>query len=108
MRTSRETLISAVAVIVLVGAVALTWQIANVRAAQVTRSSPSDLVNTSGVPTHQTASAQSGTSGSSQTKDTDGDGIPDAQDRCPTRPETYNNFHDRDGCPDVVTRSNAS
>jgi len=33
-------------------------------------------------------------------KDTDGDGIPDDQDKCPTQPEVYNNFQDEDGCPD--------
>ncbi|MFB6129265.1 MAG: hypothetical protein ABEJ28_00395 [Salinigranum sp.] len=41
--------------------------------------------------------------------DYDGDGIPDAVDRCPTRPETVNGFRDRDGCPDsVVTKTGAS
>ena len=34
--------------------------------------------------------------------DFDGDGISDASDRCPTRPETANGFQDGDGCPDVV------
>jgi Ca-activated chloride channel homolog len=32
--------------------------------------------------------------------DRDGDGIPDAHDRCPDEPETYNGFEDDDGCPD--------
>jgi len=32
--------------------------------------------------------------------DTDRDGIPDALDRCPTEPETFNGFEDEDGCPD--------
>jgi outer membrane protein OmpA-like peptidoglycan-associated protein len=32
--------------------------------------------------------------------DMDHDGIPDAVDRCPTEPETYNGFQDEDGCPD--------
>jgi outer membrane protein OmpA-like peptidoglycan-associated protein len=34
--------------------------------------------------------------------DTDGDGFLDPKDRCPNEPETFNNFNDRDGCPDEV------
>lgn len=33
-------------------------------------------------------------------KDSDGDGIPDADDRCPTQAEVVNNFRDDDGCPE--------
>jgi outer membrane protein OmpA-like peptidoglycan-associated protein len=33
-------------------------------------------------------------------QDSDADGIPDALDKCPTEPETYNGFEDEDGCPD--------
>lgn len=40
--------------------------------------------------------------------DWDGDGIPDAQDACGARPETFNGFQDQDGCPDVVTTTRAS
>lgn len=40
--------------------------------------------------------------------DWDGDGIPDAQDACAARPETFNGFRDQDGCPDTVTRTRAS
>ncbi|MGE6761436.1 Ig-like domain-containing protein [Corallococcus interemptor] len=32
--------------------------------------------------------------------DTDGDGIPDAEDRCPTAAEDKDGFEDEDGCPD--------
>jgi len=32
--------------------------------------------------------------------DTDGDGIPDIDDKCPRHPETFNGRHDEDGCPD--------
>ena len=32
--------------------------------------------------------------------DRDGDGIPDAIDKCPDLRETYNGFEDSDGCPD--------
>ena len=34
--------------------------------------------------------------------DSDGDGINDEDDMCPTQPETYNKFQDEDGCPDFV------
>jgi OOP family OmpA-OmpF porin len=33
-------------------------------------------------------------------KDTDGDGIPDSIDKCPTEPEDKDGFQDEDGCPD--------
>jgi outer membrane protein OmpA-like peptidoglycan-associated protein len=33
--------------------------------------------------------------------DRDGDGIPDAQDACPDRPEDIDGFEDNDGCPDI-------
>ncbi len=33
--------------------------------------------------------------------DRDGDGIPDATDRCPTRPEDKDGYKDTDGCPDL-------
>lgn len=33
-------------------------------------------------------------------KDTDGDGITDDKDQCPTEAETKNNYQDDDGCPD--------
>lgn len=32
--------------------------------------------------------------------DTDRDGIPDVNDKCPSEPETYNGIQDEDGCPD--------
>lgn len=40
--------------------------------------------------------------------DWDGDGIPDEQDACGQRPETFNGFQDQDGCPDVVTTTRTS
>ena len=33
-------------------------------------------------------------------KDTDGDGIPDSKDKCPTEAEDKDGFQDEDGCPD--------
>ena len=35
------------------------------------------------------------------TLDTDGDGIPDALDKCPNEPEDKDGFEDEDGCPDL-------
>ncbi|MAT40345.1 MAG: hypothetical protein CL946_12155 [Ectothiorhodospiraceae bacterium] len=32
--------------------------------------------------------------------DSDGDGVRDGDDQCPKVPETYNNYQDKDGCPD--------
>ena len=40
--------------------------------------------------------------------DSDHDRIPDALDKCPNEPETYNGFEDEDGCPDkgrIIVRS---
>lgn len=36
-----------------------------------------------------------------QAADQDGDGIPDAADKCPTRPEDKDGYQDQDGCPDI-------
>ncbi|HSK02073.1 MAG TPA: thrombospondin type 3 repeat-containing protein, partial [Kofleriaceae bacterium] len=33
-------------------------------------------------------------------RDTDGDGVPNGRDRCPTEPEDRDGFEDGDGCPD--------
>ncbi len=38
---------------------------------------------------------------SGDTTDSDGDGITDASDRCPTKPEDRDGFNDDDGCPDT-------
>lgn len=46
--------------------------------------------------------------GSTTPPDYDDDGISDATDQCPTRPETVNGFRDQDGCPDVVKQTGAS
>jgi hypothetical protein len=35
-------------------------------------------------------------------EDTDGDGIANQFDSCPTQPETFNRFADYDGCPDSI------
>ena len=33
--------------------------------------------------------------------DSDGDGITDVSDTCPTLPENYNGITDEDGCPEI-------
>src|SRR5690606_20090528 len=33
--------------------------------------------------------------------DSDGDGIVDEADRCPTKPEDFDGYEDDDGCPDL-------
>jgi outer membrane protein OmpA-like peptidoglycan-associated protein len=38
-------------------------------------------------------------------KDTDGDSIPDKDDKCVHEPETRNGYEDTDGCPDEVPKS---
>ena len=95
MSTTREQTIAVVAVVVLLASMAVTWQIADVRAGQAEDRRVDDLVN-SQVPTRQAPN------------DYDGDGVRDAADRCPTRPETTNGFQDGDGCPDVVATTGAS
>lgn len=37
----------------------------------------------------------------SAAKDSDGDGISDTDDLCPSIPENYNNTEDKDGCPEI-------
>ena len=38
--------------------------------------------------------------GTSGPVDSDGDGVPNIYDACPSLPEDYNNYQDDDGCPD--------
>ncbi|MFD1687513.1 hypothetical protein [Halobellus litoreus] len=87
--------ITVVAIVVLVVAVPVLWQIGDVRATQATEEKQSDIVS-------QTVSSRQAPA------DYDGDGIDDSADRCPTRPETTNGFQDADGCPDVVATTGAS
>lgn len=42
------------------------------------------------------------TAGKASNPDTDGDGILDNDDACPTQPETVNDYNDTDGCPDEL------
>jgi hypothetical protein len=34
-------------------------------------------------------------------RDADGDGVPDAEDKCPNEPEDHDGYRDSDGCPDL-------
>jgi hypothetical protein len=95
MSWTRKQRVTVVAIVVLVVAVPVLWQIGNVRATQTTEERRSDLVDRT-VSTRQAPG------------DYDGDGIDDAADRCPTRPESTNGFQDSDGCPDVVATTGAS
>lgn len=95
MSWTRKHRITVAAIVVLVMAVPALWQIGDVRAAQATEEKRSDLVE-------QTVSTRQAPD------DYDGDGINDATDRCPTRPESTNGFQDGDGCPDVVETTGAS
>lgn len=87
--------IAVVAMLLVVSSLAVTWQVADVRESQRGDARKQELVD------RQVASRQA-------PDDYDGDGVPDATDRCPTRPETDNGFRDDDGCPDVVTTTGAS
>jgi outer membrane protein OmpA-like peptidoglycan-associated protein len=42
------------------------------------------------------------------TDDADGDGVPDALDRCPFEPETKNGVRDEDGCPELDLEQHAA
>lgn len=95
MSWTNKQRITIVAIVVLVVAVPVLWQIDDVRASQATEEKQSDLVS-------QTVSTRQSPA------DYDGDGVNDSADQCPTRPETTNGFQDTDGCPDVVATTGAS
>jgi hypothetical protein len=95
MSLTRKQFATVAAVVVLLTAVPVLWQIEHVRATQATQTQQDDLVD-------QVVTARE------TPDDYDGDGASDATDRCPTRPETENGFQDGDGCPDVVETTGAS
>ncbi|GAB3328428.1 hypothetical protein EI982_02970 [Haloplanus rallus] len=95
MSWTRKQRITVAALLVLLVSVPVLWQIGDVRATGATEQKQATLVDRT-VATRQAPD------------DYDGDGIPDARDRCPTRPETDNGFQDADGCPDVVATTGAS
>jgi len=95
MSWTHKQRITVVAIVVLVVAVPVLWQIGDVRATQATEEKRSDLVG-------RTVSSRQAPA------DYDGDGINDSADRCPRRSETTNGFRDADGCPDVVATTGAS
>lgn len=87
MSGKRDVVVFAVAAMLLVASLAVVLKIADARREDAAQ----ELVTTATAP-----------------GDWDGDGIPDAQDACGARPETFNGFQDQDGCPDVVTTTRAS
>jgi hypothetical protein len=95
MSWTHKQRITVVAIVVLVVAVPVLWQIGDIRATQATEEKQSDLVNQS-VSERQAP------------VDYDGDGIDDSADKCPTRPESANGYQDSDGCPDIVETTGAS
>jgi len=95
MSWTEKQRITVVAIILLIVAVPVLWQIGDVRATQATEEKQRDLVNQTVATRHAPT-------------DYDGDGIDDSTDRCPTRPETTNGFQDSDGCPDIVATTGAS
>ncbi len=54
------------------------------------------IADTRVAPTYERATVDTG-----MTTDSDGDGIVDAEDRCPSKPEDRDQFKDDDGCPDT-------
>jgi len=95
MSWTHKQRVTVLAVVVLVAATPLVWQIGDVRATTAVEQQQADLVD-------QTVSARQAPA------DYDGDGIADGTDQCPTRPETDNGFQDADGCPDIVETTGAS
>ena len=95
MSWTHKQRITIVAIVVLVVAVPILWQIGDVRATQATEQKQSDLVD-------QTVAERQAPA------DYDGDGINDSTDKCPTRPESTNGYQDSDGCPDIVETTGAS
>jgi len=95
MSWTHKQRLTVVAIVVLVVAVPVLWQIDDVRTTQAREKTQTDLVD-------QTVSERRAPA------DYDGDGINDTTDTCPTRPESANGFQDSDGCPDVVETTGAS
>jgi len=95
MSWTHKQRLTVVAIVVLVVAVPVLWQIDDVRTTQASEKTQTDLVD-------QTVSERRAPA------DYDGDGINDTTDTCPTRPESANGFQDSDGCPDVVETTGAS
>ncbi|MFT7625806.1 MAG: MYXO-CTERM domain-containing protein, partial [Myxococcota bacterium] len=58
------------------------------------------LVAGYGAPDYRVFASVQWARGEDPNKDSDKDGLPDAQDRCPLDPEDWDNFQDLDGCSD--------
>lgn len=94
MSGKRDIIVFALAAAILVASIAGVLQIAEARRAQA-----------DGTPSFaEVAPApHTGVAG-----DPDHDGIVGAADRCPLQAETFNGFHDTDGCPEIVTTTRVS
>lgn len=95
MSRRRETVITVAALVVFAATVPTVLAITDVREKQA-------------ADQKQEAAADSQVTARQSPGDYDGDGIPDGNDTCPTRPETDNGYQDGDGCPDVVASTGAS
>lgn len=110
MSWTNKQRISVVALVVLVATLPLVWQIGDVRRSQTIEQQQAELVDSTVQTTEQQRTEPTEGTGTTteQPSDYDGDGIPDSNDRCPTRPEVENGFQDSDGCPDIVETTQAS
>lgn len=95
MSLQREKAVTLVALLVLAATVPTVLTLADVRERQAAEHQRQDIIDS------QVTARQAAT-------DYDGDGIPDGNDTCPTRPEAKNGYQDGDGCPDVVATTGAS
>ncbi|NII28971.1 hypothetical protein HB364_28085 [Pseudoflavitalea sp. X16] len=75
---------------------------AEIRVSGLVEEDPSLLANIPLLVSSQTNIVATLGSRGGKPKDTDGDGISDANDACPTQPETVNGYQDADGCPDTA------
>ncbi|EPX57790.1 putative internalin [Cystobacter fuscus DSM 2262] len=71
----------------------IDWHQPGERASAAPKATPVEETAPEAAPTDETAPATAPV-------DTDGDGIPDTADKCPTKAEDKDGFEDQDGCPD--------
>lgn len=74
-------------------------QVAETSVTEAIRLSPPDRCAVHSPPKHPVHAPELPEAAAVQS-DKDGDGVPDATDRCPNEPEDKDGFEDEDGCPD--------